>query len=78
VATYYNATLIRGGFVNSPLISMIKLLGLLIKREDGQDLVEYGLVVALIAFGAILGLKHLGGMMSILYSGISSVIQTSM
>jgi len=31
----------------------------LIEREEGQDLVEYALVVALIAFGAITGMGYL-------------------
>lgn len=31
----------------------------LIEREEGQDLVEYALVVALIALGAIAGMKNL-------------------
>lgn len=67
-----------GGFVNSPLVSILNLLHSLLKREDGQDLVEYGLVIALVSFGAVLGLKQLGGMASILYSAISSTIQTTM
>jgi len=68
---------VRGGCVNSPLVSILNLLCVLIKREDGQDLVEYGLVVALVAFGAIVGLQELGGMMSILYSAISSTMLTA-
>lgn len=64
----------RGGCVNSSLVTILNMLCALIKREDGQDLVEYGLVVALVAFGAILGLQHLGGMVSLLYSAISSTM----
>jgi pilus assembly protein Flp/PilA len=43
--------------------AMLKLLGklqTLMQREEGQDLVEYALVVALVAFGATLALKNLG------------------
>ncbi|HEU5350764.1 MAG TPA: Flp family type IVb pilin [Terracidiphilus sp.] len=50
----------------------------LAKREDGQDLVEYGLVLALVCFGAVLGLQELGGTASLLYSAISSVLQTAL
>lgn len=67
-----------GGFVNSPLIYILKMLQSLMKHEDGQDLVEYGLVIALVSFGAVLGLRQLGGTASIIYSAISSTIQTAM
>ncbi|MGB6975590.1 MAG: Flp family type IVb pilin [Terracidiphilus sp.] len=60
------------------MVSILNLLYSLMKREEGQDLVEYGLVVALVAFGAILGLKNLGGMMSLLYSAINSTLTTAM
>ena len=40
---------------------LIERLQCLIKREDGQDLVEYALVVAMIAFGATAGMKTLAG-----------------
>jgi Flp pilus assembly pilin Flp len=33
----------------------------LISREDGQDLAEYALVVALIAFGSIASMQFLSG-----------------
>ena len=32
----------------------------LLNREEGQDLVEYALVVALIAFGAVISMKGPG------------------
>ena len=67
-----------GGFVNGSFIYILNLLQSLRKQEDGQDLVEYGLVVALVSFGAVLGLKQLGGTASIIYSAISSTIQTAL
>ncbi len=39
---------------------MVAVVGRLIAREDGQDLIEYGLLVALIAIVAILGITYLG------------------
>jgi pilus assembly protein Flp/PilA len=45
---------------NNLLLLSIKLQNL-INREDGQDLVEYALVVALIAFAAIAGMNTLAG-----------------
>ncbi len=43
-------------------------------REDGQDLVEYGLVVALIAFTVIAGLQSVGTDISMIYSAIVSTV----
>jgi Flp pilus assembly pilin Flp len=43
----------------------------LVACEDGQDLIEYGLVVALIACGAIAGLKFLSSGINIAFSQIS-------
>ena len=37
----------------------MKLLKRLWKEEEGQDLVEYGLLVVLIALGAIAGMRAL-------------------
>ena len=46
-------------------------------REEGQDLVEYALVVALIAFGATAGMRQLSGAVNTAFSGISSTLATS-
>jgi pilus assembly protein Flp/PilA len=44
----------------------------LASREEGQDLVEYALVVALIAFGATAGMKNLASGVNTAFSNISS------
>jgi pilus assembly protein Flp/PilA len=44
----------------------------LASREEGQDLVEYALVVALIAFGATAGMKALANGMNTAFSNVSS------
>ena len=49
----------------------------LIEREEGQDLVEYALVVALIAFGAITGMKFLAGGLNNAFSTIATVLTTN-
>ena len=46
-------------------------------REDGQDLVEYGLVVALIAFTVIAGLQSVSTDISMIYSAIVSTVSGS-
>ena len=43
-------------------------------REEGQDLVEYALVVALIAFGATAGMKALAGGLNTAFGNISTTL----
>ena len=43
-------------------------------REEGQDLVEYALVVALIAFGATAGMKNLATGLNTAFRGISTTL----
>ena len=42
--------------------------------DEGQDLVEYALVVALIAFGAITGMGYLATGINNAFSGISTTL----
>ena len=44
--------------------------------EEGQDLVEYALVVALIAFGAIAGMSQLAQGINTAFSGIATTLTT--
>ena len=46
----------------------------LVEREEGQDLVEYALVVALIAFGAITGMGYLATGLNHAFSSIASTL----
>ncbi len=48
-----------------------------ITREDGQDLVEYALVVALIAFGAITGMGALATGLNNAFSQIAITLTTN-
>jgi pilus assembly protein Flp/PilA len=48
----------------------------LLKRDDGQDLIEYGLVVALIAFGAIAGMGSLATRINSAFSSLGTTIGT--
>jgi len=48
-----------------------------LEREEGQDLVEYALVVALIAFGAITGMKFLAVGLNDAFSDIASVVTSN-
>ena len=46
-------------------------------REEGQDLVEYALVVALIAFGATAGMGALATGINKAFNSISGTLQTN-
>ena len=50
----------------------------LMNREEGQDLVEYALVVALIAFGAVAAMKGLSSEINTAFNVISSDLSTSL
>ena len=47
-------------------------------RQDGQDLVEYALVVALIALGAVAAIKGLGSEINLAFSTISSELGSAL
>jgi pilus assembly protein Flp/PilA len=49
----------------------------LVEREEGQDLVEYALVVALIAFGAIAGMQFLATGLNSAFDVISSTLSSN-
>jgi pilus assembly protein Flp/PilA len=42
------------------------------KNEEGQGMVEYGLIIALVAVVVIVGLTLLGGKANSLFQGISN------
>lgn len=58
--------------MNNLLLKVFVKLQDLASREEGQDLVEYALVVALIAFGATAGMKSLASGVNTAFSNISS------
>lgn len=53
------------------------ILRALLSRDEGQDLVEYALVVALIAFGAIAGMGYLATGLNTAFSSIASTLTTN-
>jgi pilus assembly protein Flp/PilA len=58
-----------------PLIGkLLERLQCLIKREDGQDLVEYALVVAMIAFAATAGMKTLASGINTAFTHINATL----
>ena len=49
-----------------------------LRDEEGQDLVEYALVVALIAFGAVTAMKGLSAELNTAFNQISSTLASSL
>ena len=64
--------------MNKILFSLLVKIQQMVNREEGQDLVEYALVAALIAFGAVTAMKHLSAEINTAFNTISSDLSTSL
>jgi pilus assembly protein Flp/PilA len=62
--------------MNDMLLKLYVKLQDLSSREDGQDMVEYALVVGLISFGATGASRFLAAGLSTAFSNISSTLGT--
>jgi pilus assembly protein Flp/PilA len=51
---------------------------LLLSKDDGQDLIEYALVVALVSLAAIAGMQTLAGDINNAFNAIGSTLSTSL
>jgi len=71
-----NHNIRRENTMNTMLLKLYVKFQDLASREEGQDLVEYALVVALIAFGATAGMKALATGLNSAFSNISSTLGT--
>jgi len=58
--------------MNNLFLSLYVKLQSLMAREEGQDLVEYALLVALIALAAITGVGKVATAVNTVFSNISS------
>jgi len=56
---------------------LLEKLQLLLSREEGQDLVEYALIVALISLAAVAGLNALAGDINSAFSTVGTQLSTS-
>jgi pilus assembly protein Flp/PilA len=59
----------------------LKLQGVilpLLENDEGQDLVEYALVVALIAFGAVAGMGSLASELNTAFNTLSSDLSSAL
>jgi pilus assembly protein Flp/PilA len=60
--------------VNKLFLTLYVRLQLLLNREDGQDLVEYALLVALIALAAISGTREVASAVNNTFSKVSTTL----
>jgi pilus assembly protein Flp/PilA len=60
--------------MNKLFLTLYVRLQLLLNREDGQDLVEYALLVALIALAAVSGTKEVASAVNATFSKVSTTL----
>src|SRR5215469_5479501 len=66
-----------GSHMNEMMLTLYVNLQHLLKEEDGQDLVEYALIVALIAIGCCAGLGSVATVINNLYLNKAAGILTN-
>jgi pilus assembly protein Flp/PilA len=62
--------------ISAPILRILGRLHGLVREESGQDLVEYALVVALIAFSAVAGMKGMATGIKTAFSNISTALSS--
>ena len=55
---------------------LAKLYARVVREEDGQDLIEYALVVALIAFAATAGMSSVAGKINNAFTTVGTTLTT--
>ncbi len=61
----------------NPIHTAICFLRNLLIREDGQDLVEYSLVFAVVALGSVTGMGSLAAGLNTVFSSVASTLTTN-
>jgi Flp pilus assembly pilin Flp len=64
--------------MNNLLLKLLAKMDAFRALEEGQSLVEYGLIVALIAFGATLAMQSLGSGLNSAFTQISATLSSSL
>ncbi len=59
------------------MIDFKQLLVRLVKEDSGQDLIEYALVTALIALGAVTGMKTLANNIGAAFNSVGSNLNSA-
>jgi pilus assembly protein Flp/PilA len=63
--------------MNNLLLNLYIKFQILIEREDGQDMVEYALAVALIALAAVAGVRGMAGGIGAAFGNIASKLNVT-
>ena len=63
--------------MNKLMLNVLVHVQNMLNNEEGQDLVEYGLGVALVAFCAVAAMKALGTEISTVFADISSTLASA-
>lgn len=63
--------------MNIALLTLLTRLQTLTAREDGQSLVEYSLILGLIAVGSVALLKPMGTAVVAILTSINAALQTA-
>ena len=63
--------------MNNLFLNLYIKFQILVDREDGQDMVEYALMVASIALAAVAGMKGLAGGLNTAYINLSAKLGAS-
>jgi pilus assembly protein Flp/PilA len=58
--------------MNTPILKAIENVLALIRREDGQDLVEYALLISVIAFAATAGMSSIATSVNQIFVGLGT------
>lgn len=61
----------------NPVQTAMYFLRNLLIREEGQDLVEYSLVFAMIAFGSVTGMSYLASGLNTVFSSVGSTLTSN-
>jgi pilus assembly protein Flp/PilA len=64
--------------MNNLLLKLLAGVHSPVAREEGQSMVEYALIVALIAFGATIAMQSLGAGLNSAFTNISSTLASSL
>lgn len=63
--------------MTSSISCLLEKLQLLLSREEGQDLVEYALIVALISLAAVVGMNSLASQINGAFNTVGNTLSTS-
>jgi Flp pilus assembly pilin Flp len=73
----YDQTSIEEGQMNQLITTLCLHVRSLLVREEGQDLTEYSLVLAMVAFGAITGMGQLAAGINTEFANAATLLTSS-